>query len=219
MSVNGQPTRNSAESSKLEWTGRVLSAEDVRSRLNGQPEVVLRSNTIVTPSASDELRRRGVRITRQDRESESSPAVRWAYAQDREYPIVASVAQALKREGLGFEKVQLEGHDLACRWARALAEFVQRRRSGGALAFCQDAGMVCCVANKVAGVRAMVAGGIRQDANVLTMLGANLVCIEIAGRTFFELKQLVRAVCSTDQPACSGELARVIEELEGHAHR
>jgi hypothetical protein len=30
---------------------------------------------------------------------------------------------------------------------------------------------------------------------------------------------LVRLVCGTEHPPCTGELAQVIEELENHAHR
>jgi ribose 5-phosphate isomerase RpiB len=232
MSGNGQPGQNSAApllsppargegqgEGKLDWTGRVLSAEDVRSRLNGQTEVVLRADTIITPSATDELRRKGIRIVRQNHENQRRPAGRWAYAQDRDYPMITSVTEAAKREGLDLEALQIGDRVPACRWARALAETIGRGHSRGVLAFCEDASMVCCIANKVKGVRAVVAAGITQCSRATTALGANIVGIEAAGRTFFELKQLVRLICGAEQQACSGELARVIEELEGHAHR
>jgi hypothetical protein len=223
MSVNGQPDPASADRSKLDWNGRVLSAEDVRSRLNGRPEIVLRPDTIITPSASDELKRNGIRIVRRRPDVDRPKAGGWAYAQDRNYPLVSSVAQVVKREGLDLEPVQIvspvDNQVLACRWARALAETVQDGRYRGVLAFCEAAGMVCCVANKVRGVRAIVAGGMTPHSKVTAALAANFIGIDVLGRTFFELKQLVRLICGTAQPACSGELAEVIGELESHAHR
>ena len=65
----------------------------------------------------------------------------------------------------------------------------------------------------------MTAGSIGQQPNTANALGANFVVIQMSGRSFFELKQLVRFFCGSYQPACSDELDRVIKELEGHAHR
>src|SRR5262245_15532864 len=145
MSGNGQSGQPPAGSAKVEWSGGVLSAEDVRARLNGQPEIVLRANTVITPSALDELRHRGIRITRQTSDSKQTVVGRWLYAQDRSYPLVSAVTQALKHEGLGLEEVQVDNQRLACRWAQTLAQRVQRSDCRGIFAFCEDAGIACCV--------------------------------------------------------------------------
>jgi hypothetical protein len=204
---------------KLDWTGRVLCAEDVRTHLNGRPEIVVRSNTVITPSAFDELRRKGVRIHREDIRRDPTLPRRWAYAQDRSYPIVTNVLQTLEREGLGLEAAPANAPSPACRWARALAQSMSIGSFAGMLAFCEDAGLVCCVANKVAGIRAVAARGPAHCLKATRSLGANFVGIEVAERTYFELKQLVRLICGAGQPSCSGEVGCVIEELEGHADR
>jgi hypothetical protein len=45
------------------------------------------------------------------------------------------------------------------------------------------------------------------------------VAIGVAGRTLFELKQLIQAICRQKEPVCHGELASVIQELESNARR
>ena len=87
------------------------------------------------------------------------------------------------------------------------------------LAFCENAGMVCCIANKLLGVRATAVGDAARGTKTLTEWGANFVGIEVSAFTFFQLKQLVRTICTCTGAACSNEAARVIEELESHANR
>jgi hypothetical protein len=229
MGVNGQAGQGASSQlqangkddgqAKLDWTDSVLSAEDVRTRLNGRPEIVVRSNTIITPAASDELRRHGVRISRESSRREPASFGRWAYAQERHYPVVIGVMQSLKREGVDIEAAQVSTEAAVCHWARELAESVGRGSWAGVLAFCEDAGLVCCVANKVRGIRATASGAPRNCLSNTHSLGANFIGIEVAGRTFFELKQTVRLACRMEQPKCLGEVARVIGELEGYAHR
>jgi len=219
MGVNGQPDQASFNGAKLDWTSRVLSAEDVRARLNGQLELILRSDTVITPSAHDELRSRRIRVIRQDALPQQTATRGWGYAQDRPYAIVQSVAGALKREGSLLSEIDLKHDRVLCRWAQAVAESIHDGSFCGILAFCEDTSLVCCVANKVVGLRAVaVHPGLRARA-CLGGVGANFVAIDVARQTFFELKQLVQAICRQNEPVCSGELASVIGELEGHASR
>ena len=39
------------------------------------------------------------------------------------------------------------------------------------------------------------------------------------GRTFFELRQITRTVCDSGKPEAPPEVAAVLKELDGHAHR
>src|SRR5713101_4586477 len=77
------------------------------------------------------------------------------YAQDRPHGWVPSAVQALKRDGLVLKELVGLGAELPCRWARAIAECLARGECGGVVIFCHDPGLVCCVANKVAGLRAI----------------------------------------------------------------
>jgi ribose 5-phosphate isomerase RpiB len=83
--------------------------------------------------------------------------------------------------------------------------------------FCADPALVCCVANKVRGVRAAAVATASQAARARKSLAANLLAVEMPGRTLHELRQIVRTAVA--RAACPAEVAKVLEELDGHAHR
>src|SRR5262249_23766528 len=166
----------------------------------------------------EELRQSGVRITRRPSDSQPAPRPVWGYTQERPSPLVQSAVQALQRDGLPLRELpsDVEG---ACRWARAVAECVARGECQGGVIFCQDPGLVCCVANKVSGLRAVMSLTVGQAARATLTLGANLIAVEMPGRTFFEVRQILRTLCTSQQPACPDGVACTLQELDGHAHR
>jgi hypothetical protein len=50
-------------------------------------------------------------------------------------------------------------------------------------------------------------------------LGANLIAVEVPGRTFFEVRQIVRTLCQAGTPVCPAGVSCTLTELDGHAHR
>jgi hypothetical protein len=220
MNGNGRAPEATAGGRVLHWPGRVLSASDLRHSLNGHRELVLAPGTVVTPLAQEELRHNGVQVTR--REPERKPiagTAAWGYAEERPGPLVRSAVQALAREGVELRELPGAGGGLTCRWARAVAECVARGECAGGVLFCGDAGLACCVANKVPGLRAAMVTSIGQAARASLALAANFVAVEMPGRTFFEVRQILRAVCAGPPARCPEGLACTLRELEGHAHR
>jgi ribose 5-phosphate isomerase RpiB len=138
---------------------------------------------------------------------------------ERPQPLVASAVQALRRDGVTLKELSSAGNDLPCRWARAVAECVRRGECQGGVVFCDDPGLVCCVANKVAGLRAVAVTTVTQAARATLALGANLVAVELPGRTFFEVRQIIRTVCQAGAAECPPGVACTLRELDGHAHR
>ncbi|HXG10820.1 MAG TPA: RpiB/LacA/LacB family sugar-phosphate isomerase [Gemmataceae bacterium] len=218
MSVSDQRANTGSDGPVLRWSGRVLTADDLRGRLNGQRELVLAPRTIVTPLAAEQLRANGVRITRQPIAEPAVPSAVWGYAQERPHPLVASAVQSLERDGLRLKELRVENETDGCRWAKAVAECVARGVCAGGVVFCQDPGLVCCVANKLAGLRAVAVITAAQAARAMRTLGANLVAVEMPGRTFFELRQILRTL-GTTATACPPGVACILRELDGHAHR
>jgi ribose 5-phosphate isomerase RpiB len=210
MSTNGQV---------LHWTGRVLSADDLRRSLNGQRELVLPERAVITPLAAEHLRANGVQIRRQTRQETPATTAAWGIAQERPHPLVRSAVESLARDGLSVRALQPEAKETPCRWAQAIAECIARGECRGGVVFCDDGGLVCCVANKVSGLRAAAAASVAQAARAVQTLGANLVAIELAGRTFFEVRQILRTVCAAGEPTCPPSVATTLGELEAHAHR
>src|SRR5207237_10404188 len=123
-------------------------------------------------------------------------------AQDRPQPLVASAVQALQRDGMALKELHAQPNDLPCRWARAVAECVARGECQGGVIFCPDPGLVCCVANKLPGLRAVAVASVAQAAGATLHLGANLVGVEMPGRTFFEVRQILRTLCRAGMPTC-----------------
>jgi hypothetical protein len=109
------------------------------------------------------------------------------------------------------------GH--ACDWVRRAAECLHNGTCEVAVLFCEDAGLACCVANKVPGVRAVAVWTVAHANRALDQLGANLLVVESAGRTFYECKALLQLCCARAPACCPPEVACVLQELDGHAHR
>lgn len=217
MGANG-PLKNGS-AAVLQWPGRLLAAEDVRRALNGHHEVVIRPETVVTPLAADELRTHGVPLRRALPEPRVVLPRRWGQAADRPYPLVASAVQAVEREGIPVGPLPGEVNGSPGNWARAIAECIARGDCCGGVIFCNDPGLVCCVANKVTGLRAVPVVTVSHAARATLTLGANLLAVEMPGRTFFELRQILRLLCCADSPACPEGVACTLQELDGHAHR
>lgn len=215
--ANGQPGKNA---SAWQWAGQVLSAEDLRQGLNGQGEVILSPRTVVTPMALDLLRANRVRIVRQPEDArEQREKAAWGYALEKPDAQVGSAIQSLAREGLRFKPLaaKREGES-SCGWARAMADCIARGECQGGIAFCQDPGLVCCIANKLTGLRAVAVANVNQANRAVNGLAANLVVVEMPGRTFFEIRQILRCV-SGGKGSCPNDIVSLLKELEGHAHR
>jgi ribose 5-phosphate isomerase RpiB len=201
----------------LTWPRRVLSAADLRHTLNGQHELVVAPDTVVTPLADEELRTTGIRIVRQPAAPTNVTAA-WGHGQDRPYPLVESAVRALARQGLAVRRWPEAGDELPCRWARAVAECVARGECVGGVLFCADTGLACCVANKVPGLRAVAVTTVAQAARATLAVAANLLVVEMPGRTFFEISQILRTLV-TSATSCPDGVACTLRELDGHAHR
>jgi Ribose/Galactose Isomerase len=217
MNVNGH-IAESADGQALQWTRRVLAANDLRESLKGRRRLILSPETIVTPSAAEQLRADGIEVVRQAKEERVQGELQWGHAQDRPYPLVGAALWSLKREGIPIRSLfDCKGPE--CGWARAVAECVARGECRGGAVFCADPGLVCCVANKVKGVRAVPVVHVDQAARATLTLGANVLAVEMPGRTFFEIRQIMRLLFATEPHPCPPGVACTLTELDGHAHR
>jgi ribose 5-phosphate isomerase RpiB len=195
----------------------VLSAEDLRRNLNGHRELLLEPGAVLTPLASEELRERGVRVTLLPYGPGPLQKMTWGYALDRPQALVQAAVHSLARDGLALKELSTPLTDLLCRWSRALAECVASGACPGGVLFCEDPGLACCVANKVPGLRAVPVSTVAQAARASLTLAANLLAVEMPGRTFYEVRQILRILCTSTN--CPDGVACTLQELDGHAHR
>src|SRR5262245_6746643 len=212
--MNGNGQLRADGDGVLRWARRVVSAEELRRSLNGHRELLVPARAVITPLAYEELRDRGVAVRREGEgapEPQAPAQPTWGYAQDRPHPSVKTAVEALKREGLDWKELPAcGGPGPDCGWARALAECVARGECRGGVVFCADPGLVCCVANKVAGLRAVPVASVAQAGRAVLTLGPNLVAVEMPGRTFFEVRQILRAVCVPGEATCPPGVASTL---------
>jgi hypothetical protein len=217
MNHNGN-IAESADGQSLHWSRRVLAADDLRSSLNGQRRLVLSPETVITPLANEQLRANGIDVVREKKAKSVKSERQWGYSQDRPYSFVGAALRSLEREGVTVRPLAAcDGPE--CRWSRALAECIACGGCQGGVVFCADPGLVCCVANKVKGTRAVPVVNISQAARATLTLGANVLAVEMPGRTFFEIRQIMRILFGTQTPLCPPGVACTLTELDGHAHR
>jgi hypothetical protein len=103
-----------------------------------------------------------------------------------------------------------------CEWVRRVADCLKQQTCRAAVLFCDDPELACCVANKVAGIRAAAVSSVPQATRALQQLGANLLIVEMAGRTYYEFKALLGLAGAAP---CPPGIACTLTELDGHAHR
>ena len=138
-------------------------------------------------------------------------ASKWAYGQDRAFAMVGAAVQTLARSGEAWEPIHAAGSSVA--WAAAVAELVAHGEYDGVVLFCQDPAMAALIANKTAGVRAAAVSTVDQAARATLTIAANLVAVEMPGRTFFEIRHILHLVRES-RLGCPAELASLLHERE-----
>lgn len=140
------------------------------------------------------------------------------YAQDRPYSWVAPAVLTLRREQLALPELSAQCRGPLCVWVRSLGERLIQGECQAAVIFCEDAGLAACVLNKLPGLRAVSVTTVPQAAKATLTLAANVLVVEMPGRTYYEVRQIVREVCLSSLP-CPDPVAGTLTELTGHAHR
>lgn len=204
----------------LWWPGKLLSEDDLRRHWTSQGELVLGSRTIVTPLAWDWLRARHVQVRREVTDtvpaSAGAPNAAWGIAEETPSEVVAAAIKALTLEGRSLTRLAGRTGPLAP-WIRSFARAVAAGDPAALCLFCQEPALAACLANKVTGVRAVTVAAAAQLGSLQKTLGPNFYAIAAAGRTYFELRQLLQRITAVT-PSCPPDLATTLTELE-HAHR
>jgi len=143
--------------------------------------------------------------------------VAWGYAVEGRPSTMLEIALRGAHRNGHSPQLLPECNGETCDWVRRVAECLRSGHCRTAVLFCRDACLACCIANKVPGVRAAAVSTVTQAARALEQLGANLLVVEMAERTYFECKELLRLCC--DGASCPPGVACILQELDGHAHR
>ena len=171
---------------------RLVTLASIAGRLQGAKQLVVPPGALVTPSVRDELRRKGVALVR----GSAAAAVRKELAPvllvvglSRQDP--AAAVQMLRQEGLD---VQTEAADCLIAATDKLAAAVALGKSLGLL-WTRHVAAGLCLANRHAGVRAVLATGVAATAVAVAAVGANVLVVDPTVGTAYERKQILRDFC------------------------
>jgi Ribose/Galactose Isomerase len=138
-------------------------------------------------------------------------ASKWAYGQDRAFAMVGAAVATLARSGEAWEPLHAGGSAVA--WAATVAELLANEEYNGVVLFCEDPAMAALVANKTPGVRAAAVSTVHQAARATLTIAANLLAVEMPGRTFFEIRHILQLLRES-RLGCPAELASLLHERE-----
>lgn len=196
----------------MHWPNRVVSAMDLERLGHEVSSLVLPVGAIVTPSAHDWLRAHGVSTTIKSGGGETAKSTGWRYAVERPFAVVVSVLESLRKDGLVLTQSS-ERMSSVGEWAKSLASELELGYCRGMVAFTSDPAVASCVANKGAVIRAASVATVQQAERAIRGLGANWLAVEMPGRSFFELRQIVR-MAAKSSGECPADVAKVVVEMK-----
>lgn len=182
----------------LELTAPIITADLLAGTVKPGQAVKFGRKSIVTPSARDWLNSTKTTWSRQSLHAESnksiaggnkSQAARWQLMIQTVTPNVRALQDSLKRQPEGWQ-VELMGQPMeAVKLASAALSTAER---DGIVVISDFAELVACLSNRNERIRAAVVADRKQLELTFQHLGANLVCVNPTGKTFMELRNLLR---------------------------
>jgi hypothetical protein len=171
----------------LTVSARVVTMNDVAGQLDSIRRVVVSREAIVTPAVRDELLRRGIALECVKSPNGAPATIRLSLTVSGIDFDPTTLMAALAREG--FQATQSTSDCLIAADDQLATEIRQGDVLGVLLTRHAAAGL--CLANRLAGVRAV--GGIEAPAVAAASaaVGANLLVVDPRSGTFFQLKQAI----------------------------
>jgi len=195
-------SREAETSNATSIPGMVITAELVQAGLNGSRNsaggIRIGPRAILTPSARDYLRTKNINWTRETVAATAGGSkTRWLAMVSKANSQAEAVIKNLQAGGLAWEQrlvgLPVEAISLAI-------SAICRGEAAGVVVFSGEPEVVACLANRNQSVRAAVAINAHSAAAARQSLGANLLAIDPAGRSFFELRTTLNAFTAGGAP-------------------
>ena len=197
---NGQATGGKSD----EWVlqGRVVSTGDLEHRLGSVRRLVVQPGAVVTPAARDLLRDKNIAIEFRASNVASQAKHRLVVGQaDTDYK-PAELVRALGPELLAVERLAKTG------LTTVVDEMCAQVSKGGhlGLLFTGRTAAALCLANRCRGVRAAIGADAGQIEQAVAEVGVNLLVVEPARRSTFELMKMTREFLRGGERRCPEQL-------------
>jgi hypothetical protein len=180
-----QSTQSQEANDSLAINRRVVTLADLPKRLAGVRRVMVPPGTVVTPAVQDELQKRQIKlVVGEPAGATTGPAKVVLVVAAATYD-PAPLARALEREGFAVESRRA---DCLIRATDQLASDLGSDSTMGLLVTASPAAGIC-LANRHAGVRAILGARADTVAGDAASVGANLLVVDPAAAGFFAIKQ------------------------------
>jgi hypothetical protein len=181
---------------------RVVTLESIAGKLRGAKQLTVPPGALVTPSVRDELRRKGIELVRgsQATAGKELPRVLLVAGRTRHDP--AATVEWLTKQGIDVSR---ESFDCMIAATDTLAAAVAAGRFLGVL-WTRHTAIGLCLANRLAGVRAVLAGGVAPTAAAISAVGANVLIVDPTSGSDYEKKQILSDFCLGGIRECPQDL-------------
>jgi len=171
---------------------KVITAELLAARVQGVRRVQVQPRAVLTPSARDYLRQHALECLREA--GAAGARLSWQIVVSQSPPHLNTALETLRKEGFAFTR-QLAGTPVEV--VREITTAVCRAEVAGAVVVTGQPDMVACLANRQPRLRAGVAGDVASVTRLQNDLGANVLALNPAGRSFSDLRNILRAYLGT----------------------
>ncbi len=182
---------------------RVVTLAQLEGRPSGVRRVVVSEGAVVTPAVRDEVRRRGMTLEYAAAKRQApGGACRLAVWNVSKRYDPAPLMTVLKREDIPAD---LQSSNCLIATTDALAAALRRGDTVG-LVLTRQPATALCLANRHPGVRGIIGLDAPQTAADLAAVGGNLLAVDWAARTLFQVKQMISELLRGAPRACPDEL-------------
>lgn len=175
---------------------RVITGDLLERSVNGHRRIQIAAKAVLTPSAREFLRKSDVEWSRLDGQaSRSAGASLWKAIVLQAPPVVTGAVEDMMRSGWQRELV-----GSAREAVEQVSSSICRGEAAGVVVFSEQADAIVCRANRNEKVRGAVASDVKHLDAIRREMGANLIGIRPQGRSYFELRNLLRAFSGNGAP-------------------
>lgn len=177
--------------SEVAITAAVVTGELLEKSIGGVKRVRVASKAILTPSARDVIRQRGLEIVRESAASAKAPVAAWRVLISSAGPQVESALDDLRSSGAGFDR-QLTGTVEEA--VSAATSTLTRGEKKGIVVLTGSPELAACHANRCERIQAVALRDVAALSDIRRQFQPNLIAIDPGNRNSFELRQILKGV-------------------------
>lgn len=212
--VSDAPPANDSTNSTKTIAGRVITADTLAEQANGQTRIQIQPKALLTPSANDWIRQNKVELVRGDSNSTAptqtvqtqtkstatsvpSPTVSSPTASSSQILVIvqdgSSVVDAVIDDLNRTTTIARSNVTSAEAAAALVIDEIARDSTKRIVVITEKTHWVACLANRNEQTRAATVGTVMEVNGVRSVMDGNVFAMNANGRSFFELRNLIKA--------------------------